>query len=265
MDQGEITRAYDGALGGAHKGDVIPMFRKEAVHNEYKSAEQGRPIFDMIDMIQIVIPGDPKTSVVRLVKEEDKIRFAEAYAQFKAGQEMALEGTPVDVWPRLTIAEVHQLKRAGFYTVEHVADCADSNLGRLGIGGLQLRELARGFLEAAKNGGNAERLVMENSQLRSQLTSALQSIQDLTAKFEAFARKSGADVGQIDVDTALSHTRDAVATKMPALPDGWQEFGVKKLIELCGDKGFAVTPRNKEEAFSLLNEYEAKRNATRAN
>lgn len=265
MDQGEITRAYDGSIGGAHKGDVIAMFKREAIENEYKSAEQGRPIFDTVEIIQIIIPGDKHTIIDRRVKEDDKIRFADEYARFKAGEEIALDGTPLEAWPRLKTADVYQLKAIGFHTVEHIANCADTHLGRLGIGGMHLRELARAYLEAAANGGNSERLVAENAQLRTQLQGALQSIQSLTDKFEAFARAKGVDVATIDVATPLSHAREAAPAKMPALPEGWQKLPLKQLVELCDDKGFAVTPRNKEEAIGFLTEYEAKRAALRAN
>ena len=65
-------------------------FYIEAVQDEEKSKEEGRPIFKDVEMISIRILGDKNTHMVRPIDYKgshtvpsDDVRFAAAYAQFK--------------------------------------------------------------------------------------------------------------------------------------------------------------------------------------
>jgi hypothetical protein len=262
MDNSDIQRSFYGETSSAAQ-DVFPMFIREPVKNEMKSAEQGRPIYETIEMIHIIIPGDNKTAPVRRVTDHDRERFAAAYQRFKNEEEMVFDGTPVDAWPRLTTREVYSLKAQNFFTVESIANCPDANLSKLGMGGMMLRDLAKAYIDAAAKGGNAEKLVIENAQLKTQIGEMAKTIQGLTDKFEAFIKKSGGDVTAAGVDLALSNTR-AVVEKKAALPEGWESKTFKELASICAGLEFAAAPRSREEAVKLLSEYEATRKAVRA-
>jgi hypothetical protein len=262
MEQGELTRSYDTSIGGSHKGDVFPIFKREAVLNEEKSKLAHRPIFDSIEMIQIVIPGDGKSSPVHLIRPEDIERFPEAYQRFRNQETQVYDGTPVDAWPRLTTVQAMQLKAMNFHTIESIAACSDANLGKLGLGGLTLRDMAKAWIEAAASGGNSERLVATVKQLENDKADMARTIADMKEKLEALAVATGTDVTTINVDAAMSHARSVVVGQKD-LPEGWQQFTTRQLLELCGETsfGFPIAPRNKAEALSLLNEYQGTRDA----
>lgn len=258
---------YDASLGADKLGTVFPMFRREAIRNEKKSIDQGRPVFDTVEMIQIVIPGDNKSSPVRLIKNSDKERFAEAYERFKREEEMVFDGTPVEAWPRLETRTVYALKAQGFFTVESIAECSDANVSKLGLGGHRLRELARAYLEAAKNGGVAERLAIENAQQREEMAAMAQAIENLKDTISKLAKDTKTDITTINVDAAVSAAREVITeSKKAALPEGWQGLKTKELIDLykAHVPDAAVFPRGRDEALEMLGEYEATRQAVGA-
>jgi hypothetical protein len=261
LDNGDVTRIYEDAmLGQDRAGIVFPMFRREAIRNEKKSIDAGRPMYDTIEMIQIIIPGDNKSAPVRLIKESDKVRFADAYERFKREEEMVFDGTPVEAWPRLETRMVYALKAQNFFTVESIAECSDANLSKLGLGGIRLRELARAYIEAARNGGHAERLAIENAQQREEMAAMAQAIENLKDTIAKMAKDTKTDITTINVDAALSVARDVVTeSRKAALPADWREYKVREMIELykAHVPDAAVHPRNREEALQMLGEYEA--------
>jgi len=265
MDHGTITREFDAGTAGVRSGaqDVFPMFFREAVRNEMKSLDAGRPIFDTVEMIKIIIPGDNHTSPVRLVKESDKERYADAYSRFKNEEEIAYDGTPVDSWNRLDMKQVFALKAIGFFTIESIANCSDANLGKLGMGGMMLRDMAKAFIESAKSGGIPERLVAENAQLRDQMKNHSQTIDDLKQLVEKMAKDKGVDISKINIglNNAMSSAREVTKSQAGDLPDGWRDLKTKDAIEMCKALDFTITPRNKDEAMQLLGEYQGTRDA----
>ena len=260
METGTIIRNIESA--GA-SGAAFPMFIREAVRNEQKSLEAGRPIYDTVEMIKIIFPGDNLHSPVRLIKESDKTLYAEAYQRFKNEEEQVFDGTPVDAWSRLELKQVYALKAMGFFTVESIANVSDANLPKLGLGGMMLRDMAKAFIEAAKNGGNAERYVAENAQLRTDMSVMAQTIADLKQIIEKMAKEKGADISGITtaMDTAIAQTSNTPSVGKGDLPDDWRSYTFKKLQELCAAHEFAVTPRNRDEAISLLDDYQGRRDA----
>lgn len=264
MDHGTITREYDQGLtsGRGGNGDVIPIFSHEAVYNETKSLATGRPYYDTLEMLTIIIPGDPASSPQRYVTEADKHRFSEAYQAFVAQKELVFEGTVLENWPRLTTGQVYSLKALGIHTVEHIANLSDANVPKLGMGGLMLRDQAKAYIEAAARGGTPERLVVENARLRDDMTLAMRTIDELKVQIETLARKSGADISAMStqMDLAQSHARETIANQPGDLPSGWESMKTRELIDLCAALEFATSPRNKDEAVSLLTEYQARRN-----
>ena len=269
MNQNEFTREFDAGVEAVRGGtDVFPMFFRDAIKNERKSLEAGRPVFDTVEMITIVIPGDPGNSPTRLVNDHDKVRFRAAWERFEREEEMAVDGTPVEAWPRLTLRQAYELKHNGFYTVESIANCSDANLRNLGLGGLSLREFAQAYIEAAKIGGVPERLVAENTQLRNEMDVMTRTIEALRHQIEKIANEKGIQPHTINVaevtDTAVSEARETVASnKAGDLPEDWQDRNFKELKEMCDAVGAAVSPRNKSEALKILGEYQGRRDALR--
>lgn len=266
MENGALLRTtFDGPTSQA-EDNVFPIFSREAVHNETKSVEAGRPIYDTVETITILIPGDNKHVVSRRVHDGDKLRFGDAWARFKREEEMSYDGTPVESWPALDVRQVAALKHMNFFTVEAIASCSDANLAKIGMGAQLLRDRARAFIDAAKTGGAGERLVIENSKLKEQMNGLSATIDELRHMIEKMAK----DGGKVDVttlgnnmDSAMSHARQELASQPGDLPEGWADLKTREAIDLCAALNFAVKPRNRDEAISLLREYQTTRDVVR--
>jgi hypothetical protein len=141
MDNSQVARyAMDKKL--------VTNFYVRAVQNTFKSNQEGRPIFDEQEFIRIIIPGDTKTIIDTKVNAEHRFRFPEKYERFKKGLSQAQSGTPLEVWPQMTVGQVAELKATGITTVEQLAELSDSNAQKF-MGSFQLRQKAQAFLDAA--------------------------------------------------------------------------------------------------------------------
>lgn len=134
---------------------ALVEFLTDAVQNNFKSAQEGRPIFDDKTFIRIQTPGDTKTVIYRVATEQDKQRFPRAYEAFKRGEQVTMEGTPLEQWPQITKSQVRELKHLGILSVESLASVSDANIQRMGPGYMQLKTRAKQFLESASD--DAER------------------------------------------------------------------------------------------------------------
>jgi hypothetical protein len=111
----------------------------------------GRPIFDEVEYIEIVIPGDKSTVVHRAVQDKDRKQFAQQYAAWKAGNQEAASGTPIKMVPWLNTAQVRELEYFGCKTLEQLADLSDANYKNIGAV-LELRQKARDAIAQAGKG-----------------------------------------------------------------------------------------------------------------
>lgn len=153
MDAGTIARyAMDKKL--------MVNFYVRAVQNTFKSAQEGRPIFDEVEFVRIIIPGDTKTLIDTKVNAEHRARFAEMYDRFKKGLAQATSGTPLEVWPQMTVGQVAELKAMHISTVEQLADLPDALAQRI-MGSHQLRQKAQAFLDAAAGDAKNSKMAAE--------------------------------------------------------------------------------------------------------
>ncbi len=89
--------------------------------------------------------------------------FRMAFEEWKKGNELPREGTPVKTWQMVTREQANRLHTIGHTTVEDLAQVPDSALGQIGLDGRYLRDLARGWIqEAADKGVNARALADAN-------------------------------------------------------------------------------------------------------
>lgn len=157
----------------------------------------GRPIFDDVEYIEIVIPGDRNNIINRAVTQQDKRQWAQQYQAWKAGDQEQLSGTPLDKWPGIHRAQVEELKYFRVRTVEQLAEMGDGVIGNIGPI-LGLRQRARDFLAAAKGAAPLESLRAqmvarenENEVLRRQAAEAVQRMDEMSQKLEQLSRAKG--------------------------------------------------------------------------
>ena len=195
---------------------ALVEFYRDAVQNNFKSAQEGRPIFDDFDFVRIMTPGDTRTTVVRKVTDQDKQRFQRAWDMYQRGLDQVLEGTPLDKWPGVTTSQVKELQYVNIRTVEQLVSVSDSGIQKLGPGYMQLRTRAKQFLEAAADEAAATAHARENEQLREQMAlmqeqmDAMQEQLQKQQQEKEQASKAGDDAG---ADGQATDSKPAARTR----------------------------------------------------
>ena len=164
---GQTVEALEQSNGNRFAGDsaLAVRFYKHPRRNEEKSKEEGRPIFEEVDYIEIVQPGNKDSIVKRPVMEMDKERFADGYRRFLERQDQdVLEGTPLEEWPAVTRSQVEELRYVNIRTVEQLAAISDSNAQQfMGLKGLKTKAVK--FIESARDEATAEALAEANEKM----------------------------------------------------------------------------------------------------
>lgn len=162
--------SYDSVSGlsfgeqGQHRAFVT--FFMQAELNGVRTDEAGHPVYDDVEFVRIMTPGDKHSEVVRAATPQHKREYAQQYAAFKEGIELAPEGAPLEHWPPLSPAQIANFKAMGIHTVEQLAEVSDGNLANLGQGARTLRDRAVAWLEQAAGGAPLSRLLAENEKLK---------------------------------------------------------------------------------------------------
>jgi hypothetical protein len=137
--------------------------------NPEKSRAEGRPIFDAVEFIEILTPGDKDTIINRPVRPKlDPYLYPEKYVAFRRGQTQQ-SGTPLEIWGALPPERIAELAYFHIHTVDALADVADEKLAALGMSARSEREKARRYLAALKDAAPVAELKAENDSLRKRL------------------------------------------------------------------------------------------------
>ena len=157
----------------------------------YKSKDQ--------DMIYVTPPysKDEYTSKVDVFfqKKEGDVRsgripqkhlelWKEAYAHWRKGQEPPLDGTDVRNWAVISPAQAKNMISAGCRTIEDLAQANDEALRRIGMGGNDLKNKAKAWLQAAKDHGPLTEEISQLKNQNKQLQGTIDSLQEQIKRFE---------------------------------------------------------------------------------
>lgn len=135
-------------------------FWLHAVENPRKSKEAGRPIFDEVEMVSIMAPGNTKTEHTALAHSRHYVtavgrqmtyaeRFAEHYDAFKRGIEDHVSGTPLSEVPFLTVGQKAEMRAKKITTVEQLAAMSDRDIRSAGMGFRAHVDAAKAYLDTA--------------------------------------------------------------------------------------------------------------------
>jgi hypothetical protein len=114
----------DGVQGDDRKLGV--RFQLRAQRSAARSQLAGRPVFDEVEYIEIVSPGDKFNIVCRPVTLDDKRRFAPQYNAWSVGRQRAAQsGMPLDMVAWITRAQVEELACLAVHTLEQLAGMSD--------------------------------------------------------------------------------------------------------------------------------------------
>lgn len=173
--------------------NLIVFFHTEAVQNMEKTMAEGRPIFEEKDFITIRVPGDKRSIITRQVRightpRHDNVRFKRIYAEYKAGREQAVVGTPLKEWPLVSRSQVLEMAHFGIQTVEQLAAVPDT-ICQQHMGLAKLKGQARAFLDMAAEGSDltkiqaeADDLKADNKRMQAQMLEMQAALRELQGK-----------------------------------------------------------------------------------
>lgn len=159
---------------------IFPIFQIKPVQNNAKTAEEGRPIFEDREFVEIHIAGDNKSVVVKKVDESVIERWPEQYKAFKAGNDPIIDGTPIEEWPLLTVSKVAELKALNIKSVESLAELKDTGIQKIGMGGRDLVKQAGAYLKSAKSTAAAQKYAKDNEKLKDEIKMLKDQIKELS-------------------------------------------------------------------------------------
>lgn len=162
------------------KDGIIPRFHIESVTDEMATQREGRLICFDQERVELMIPGNMLNSAVEIVNDGHRNRWPEAYKRFKDGHEMAINGTPLEMWPVLRgPSQIRELKAMNLFTVEHIRDMSDHVVQRM-MGGGRLRQLAKAFLDDAEAGAALSEATAKNEAAASRISELENKVSELT-------------------------------------------------------------------------------------
>lgn len=179
-----------------NKDAVVPVFKVHSIPNDAKTKEKGRPIYDDIEVCEIRMAGNRNTVGVfpahDVWKWEERdgfnrepvtyaMRFQKQYEAFKASGAQALEGTPLEELPFLAQGKRLELKALNVHTAEALASLDGQMLKNLGMGGRELKNQAKAYLDAASSSADVTKLAGENEALREQIEAMRRDMEMLNA------------------------------------------------------------------------------------
>lgn len=156
-------------------------FERRAMKDEGASMEQGKVVWRNVDFA-IITPVGSRDEVEKIADEWVKhimkqavngqypTQWAEhfnlAYREWKKGNELPTEGTPLAMVPFLTPAEVKNLSEANVRTLEDAAQMSEEAMNLVGMGARVLKDKCAAYLKGAEGGKLAERIAALEAQSR---------------------------------------------------------------------------------------------------
>lgn len=169
---------------------LFPIFYMGVLKNEERTVAEGRPIYDDVECVRVIIPGDKNNVVDRPVRQDDKRRWPKQYELFKAGarEDEQISGTRLSDWPFLSRAQCEEYRYLGLRTVEQLAAVSDSVLSRV-PGMAQLRLNAQVWLDKAKGAAEAAAIAKELLTQNSRIDELNEVVRDQARIIEEMKRE----------------------------------------------------------------------------
>ena len=191
------------AIGVMNK-EVLPHIRFETRTQEDRnqSIEAGRIVYKDVDWIIVTPHGardsnedfaeawiEKKANAARqgTFDQELLTQIRKAYAAYKEGKELPVDGTPLAMLPHLfTPAEIANCKALNILSLEVLAQANEETIGRIGMGGREMKNRAVEAVRLAGAGtGEALKvtaLQQENADLKDRMRDLENVIRDLQAQ-----------------------------------------------------------------------------------
>lgn len=209
--------------------------------NPAATKKQGRPIYDEVEMVSIMAPGNQKTEFTAHANRmhyDSNVgrqwtyaeRFPEAYDAFKRGIENQMHGTPISEAPFLTVGQKAEMRASKISTVEQLAAMSDRDIRSKGMGFRAHVDAAKAYLDTTT--GSAA-LSGEMAELRRQNEEMANRLKSLEGKSAA---KTDSQFAMMDEEDLRNMLTDAGITV-----DGrWGKEKLVKVAEEAAEKAEAA-------------------------
>ncbi len=170
-----------------HAGDetLFVVFYMGIIKNESRSTEEGRAIFDDVECVRIIVPGDKNSVIDRPAQVSDKQRFLRQYELFKKGvaEEDQVSGTRLTDWPFLSRAQCEELRYLGIKTVEQLASVRDDITTKV-PGLVSLKQNAGVWLAKATKSAEAAQFTKQMQEQAAALENLQSVVKEQAARIE---------------------------------------------------------------------------------
>lgn len=171
-------------------------FFQESVEDKEQTAIIGQLVYKAVDMVELRAMGSKDF----VNKRVDKIKLHDAkmwsrlkphYEAWQKGQELPLEGTPLEEWSLISAHHCRTLKEHGIRTVEQLAIINDETMKLIPMEGRKLQQRAAAYLSADRT---AERSAVAITELKDQMNrmqAALEASEAMNRELAAGLEKRG--------------------------------------------------------------------------
>lgn len=202
---------------------TLVSFFNEAIKNEFKSKEAGRPIYDDVLHIRKVVAGSRGEEIVNLATDDDKEAYPDEYKRFEDRESgPARHGTPLEELPGVPASFVKEMAGFQVKTVEEMAEVSDAQLSFMGPGAREKHDLAKAWLERSQGGqvhsqatARVAELESENEALKRQVADGSDA-QAQIAELKKKLAEAEDEIEQLTAPEGGSHDRD----QSPGRPRG---------------------------------------------
>ena len=147
-------------ISGFVDGVLITIYDR-AVKDEKASESSDVPKYTSQLYIKKKVPNS-RDEYDQPFKPTDREKYPELIDAFEQGEKIPLNGIPLDQWPALDVTQVQTLKSAHIFTVQSVAELAETGFHRLPPGYANLKVKAQKWLN---QGRELEALQKKNADL----------------------------------------------------------------------------------------------------
>jgi len=129
-----------------------------------KSLNNGRPVQELVEHVEISFPGDKSTKYVGPVEQHHIHQYPTQYKAWKesgSAESTGVEGSLLTDWPLIPRALCERYNYFGVYTVEQLSALSASPLAKLGASSDEYQQKAKDWLALASKNADAMKLQTE--------------------------------------------------------------------------------------------------------
>lgn len=176
-------------------------FERRPIEDRAASEAKGSHVSKDVDFA-VVTPVGTKDEIIKLVSDwmpdlKQKVKegrlpaqheefYVRSYEAWKKNEELPVEGTAIKGWQVISPAQQANILAANVRTVEDLAQASGEALGRIGMGGIELKQKAEAWLKASKDVGV---VVQANAALTARCANLEAQVKSLEARNAALVEQ----------------------------------------------------------------------------